>query len=104
MSGFITIYHIKLSRKLCDNNSGYGAARCDWYNVCDGSNNGNCNPNNVWSATAYSSSYYYNYNLNSGTFNQNYNNPRNAESARCVLVFSIDVFLYIKYIFILNFN
>ena len=103
MSGFITIYYIKLSRKLCDNNSGYGAAQCNNYNVCDGSNNGNCYPNYVWSSTT-SGSNYYEYNLNSGTFNQNYNNPRNADSVRCVLVFSIDVFLYIKYIFILNFD
>ena len=103
MSGFITIYHIKLSRKLCDNNSSYGAAQCNNYGVCDGANNDNCYPNYVWSSTPTGSSYY-EYNLNSGTFNQNYNNPRNADSVRCVLVFSIDVFLYIKYIFILNFD
>ena len=104
MSGFITIYYIKLSRKLCDNNSGYGAARCNNYNVCDGANNDNCYPREVWSSTPNGSNYYY-FNLNSGTFNgPNNQNPRYADSVRCVLVFSIDVFLYIKYIFILNFN
>ena len=99
MSGFITIYHIKLSRKLCDNNSGYGAARCNNYNVCDGSNNGNCYPNEVWSSTPNGGNYY-EYNLNSGTFNQNYNNPRNADSVRCVLEFKSNRPLKISGVFI----
>ena len=82
---------------VCDNYSGYGSARCNNYNVCTGSV-GNCNPRNVWSSTPNGSNYY-NRNLNSGTFNENYNNPRNAFSGRCVLVFGNRRVIYMTIIF-----
>ena len=99
MSGFITIYHIKLSRKLCDNNSGYGAAQCNNYNVCDGSHDDGCYPYEVWSSTPTGSNYY-EYNLNNGSFNQNNQNPRYADSVRCVLVFKSNRPLKISGVFI----
>ena len=84
---------------VCDNCSGYGYARCNNYNdACPGLNNGNYNPNNVWSSTPRGSNYY-NRNLNNGSFNENYNNSRNAFSGRCVLVFgSRRVFIWQMYL------
>ena len=72
--------------RLCDHDSGYGAAQCyDYDGVCDGSGYGWCRPYYVWSSTP-NGSYYYNYSLTSGTFNgPDSDNPRNAFSARCVL-------------------
>ena len=71
--------------RLCDYDSGYGAARCYNYGVCDGSYDSGCGPYRVWSSTP-SGRYYYEYYLDSGgTFNQGYLNPRHAGSVRCVL-------------------
>ena len=71
--------------RLCDDFSGYGAARCLNYGVCDGAINNHCYPYYVWSATTWGSNVYDFY-LHSGTFYQNYNNfPRSADSVRCVL-------------------
>ena len=64
--------------RLCDHYSGYGSARCNYYDgACPGSTNGYCHPSNVWSSTP-RGSYYYNRYLNSGTFTENYNYSRNA--------------------------
>ena len=71
--------------RFCDDDSGYGAARCDLYTSCYGSSGDICFPYGVWSATPSGSRYYY-YNLGGGTFNGPYlNDPRYAFSARCVL-------------------
>ena len=71
--------------RLCDYFSGYGAAQCDVYYVCDGANNYYCYPREVWSSTPSGSNYYI-FNLNSGTFYGPYSqNPRLAGSVRCVL-------------------
>ncbi len=71
--------------RLCDDSSGCGAAQCHGYYTCDGSS-GRCGPNYVWSSTAHSSGSYYNvYHLFSRTFTQSYDNPRFADSVRCVL-------------------
>ena len=71
--------------RLCDPYSSYGAASCGYHYVCDGALNGDCQPYYVWSSTAYSSSHYYEYYLSRGSFYQNYDNPRHADSVRCVL-------------------
>ena len=64
--------------RLCDHYSGYGSARCNYYNdACPGSHDGDCHPYHVWSSTP-RGSYYYNRYLNSGTFTENYNYSRNA--------------------------
>ena len=64
--------------RLCDHYSGYGSARCSYYNyVCDGSYSGDCRPNRVWSSTPYGS-YYYSQHLGSGTLFLNYDDSRNA--------------------------
>ena len=65
--------------RLCDHYSSYGAAQCSNYGVCDGAYNGNCAPRYVWSSTPTGGSYY-DYTLSSGTFYQNYSNPRYADS------------------------
>ena len=70
--------------RLCDYRSGYGAAQCDLYGVCDGSYYGNCYPNYVWSSTTGSSTYY-DFTLSTGSFYQDYQYPRHADSVRCVL-------------------
>ncbi len=71
--------------RLCDNLSGYGAARCNGYDVCDGSPNGYCYPREVWSSTPFGSYYSY-FHLGSGTFYGPTNqNPYYAASVRCVL-------------------
>ena len=82
----ILIHDNKISIGLCDNNSGYSSAQCNNVNRCPGSNN-NCNPNNVWSGDEYNSSNAYNYYLNSGSWNRNWNNRTNAFSVRCVTDF-----------------
>ena len=72
-------------RQLCDNYSGKGALQCqNLSGGCPGSSDNNCYPNYVWSGTADGSNYY-NFNLNSGTFNQNSHVPTRARSVRCVL-------------------
>ena len=54
---------------------------------CTGSNNGNCEPNVMWSGTLNGSGYY-GYLLNSGTFKAStYFSTTFAESVRCVLGF-----------------
>ena len=83
----ILVQDNKLSIKLCDNWSGYSSAYCNNSNSCPGSNNDNCNPNIVWSGTVNGSSNAYNYNLNSGSWNQNNNYRTNAFSVRCVTDF-----------------
>ena len=70
--------------RLCDYNFGYGAARCDWYYVCDGSTSGDCYPNEVWSSTPSGSNYYY-FGLYDGSFSPDTEDPRFAFSVRCVL-------------------
>ena len=70
--------------RLCDYYSGFGAAHCYYYGVCDGARNDHCYPREVWSSTPTGSNYYY-FNLNNGSFNQNNQNPRYADSVRCVL-------------------
>ena len=63
---------------VCDNYSGYGSARCSYYNyVCDGSYSGDCRPNRVWSSSPYGS-YYYSQHLGSGTLFLNYDDSRSA--------------------------
>ena len=71
--------------RLCDSNSGHGAAQCRYCGVCDGSNNGTCFPHWVWSSTAYRISYYYEYYLTGGTSGSHYSLPQRANSVRCVL-------------------
>ena len=70
--------------RLCDFNNGYDPAWCGIYGSCFGAANAGCYPYWVWSSTP-SGSDYYEYYLNAGTFNQNYNDPRLAASVRCVL-------------------
>ena len=70
--------------RLCDYYSGYGAAQCSNYDVCDGSGIGLCYPRWVWSSTP-SGSYYYVYYLNLGSFSQDSQRPFYAGSVRCVL-------------------
>ncbi len=70
--------------RLCDGDNVYSAARCLYYGVCDGAYTDTCSPREVWSSTPYSNNYYCFY-LSSGTFRQYYNNPRYADSVRCVL-------------------
>ena len=70
--------------RLCDFYSGYGAALCHRYKVCDGAYDDDCCPYVVWSSTPTGGSYY-GYSLSSGTFGQSYGNPRFARSVRCVL-------------------
>ena len=70
--------------RLCDDSSGYGAARCGGSHVCNVSYDGYCYPDTVWSSTA-GGSYYYSYRLNYGTFNGPSNlNARYVFSSRCV--------------------
>jgi len=78
----------KPADKLCDANSGKGALQCYWSTSCPGANGNNCNPYNVWSGDKQRTDYYYNGNLNSGTFyatTGNYNYYTNAFGVRCVL-------------------
>ena len=70
--------------RLCGYNSGYGAARCGNYDVCDGATYGRCYPYWVWSSTP-SGSDYYGYYLRNGSFSQSSQTPRYADSVRCVL-------------------
>ena len=93
------MYDKKISIELCDNNSGYSSARCNNSSRCPGANNGNCNPNDVWSGDEYNSSNAYNYYLNSGSWNRNWNNRTNAFSVRCVTDFleQIDFALLAKF-------
>ncbi len=71
--------------RLCDGYSGYGAARCDYYGVCNGAaDSSNCYPYEVWSSTPTGSLYYY-FGLDNGSFGQGYQRPRCADSVRCVL-------------------
>ncbi len=73
--------------RLCDDDSGYGAAQCNcfYYGVCDGADNGSCYPREVWSSTPTGSNYYY-FSLNSGTlYGPDNQTPRYADSVRCVL-------------------
>ena len=81
------MYDKKISIELCDNNSGNSSARCNNSSRCSGANNSNCNPNNVWSGDEYNTSNAYNYNLNRGSWNRNWNNRTNAFSVRCVTDF-----------------
>ena len=81
------MYDKKISIELCDNNSGNSSAYCNWSTRCSGANNSNCNPNNVWSGDEYNTSNAYNYNLNRGSWNRNWNNRTNAFSVRCVTDF-----------------
>ena len=70
--------------RLCDFYNGYGAAQCNYYNVCDGANADTCYPYDVWSSTPDGGRYYYFY-LVSGSFDQSSHGPRHAGSVRCVL-------------------
>ena len=70
--------------RLCDYFSGYGAARCDNYLVCDGASSDTCYPFEVWSSTPNGGKYYF-FNLSSSSFYQNSQYPSYAESVRCVL-------------------
>ena len=70
--------------RLCDYGTGYGAAHCAIYSVCDGATNGFCYPREVWSSTPNGSNYYY-FGLDSGSFSQSSQGPRYADSVRCVL-------------------
>ncbi len=70
--------------RLCDQDSGYGAASCHSNGVCDGANNDYCSPCEVWSSTPTGSNYYYFY-LRYGSFNQHSLDPRWTGSVRCVL-------------------
>ena len=66
--------------RLCDSYSGYGSARCYGYNggaACPGSNDGICDPDDVWSSTP-TGSYYYSRYLYYGSFNENYTSSRYA--------------------------
>ena len=70
--------------RLCDINSGYGAAWCNLSDVCDGARNINCFPYYVWSSTARGIFPYYCF-LKDGTFVGPYDNDsRYAYSSRCV--------------------
>ena len=69
--------------RLCDNDSGYGAARCDNRGVCDGSYS-YCWPFYVWSSTPWGSYYYY-YTLYGDSLGFSARSPDHANSARCVL-------------------
>ena len=74
--------------QLCDYySSSSGSVRCGYYyNNCYGSGNADCNPNYIWTVTPYGSSYYYSYRLAYGVLEgPDYNSPRDAISARCVL-------------------
>ena len=74
--------------QLCDYySSSSGSVRCGYYyNNCYGSGNADCNPNYIWTVTPYGSSYYYSYRLAHGVLEgPDYNSPRDAISARCVL-------------------
>ena len=79
----ILVHDKKISIKLCDNNSGYSSAQCNNTNSCPGSNNGNCNPNYVWSGSTYSSGVY-SYKLNSGSWSRYSDKYTYADSVRCV--------------------
>ena len=70
--------------RLCDGDSGYGAARCLGNGDCDGSTNNFCIPAKVWSSTA-SGNYRYYYNLHRSIFvGPNSDYWRYAHSSRCV--------------------
>ena len=70
--------------RLCDNDWGYGVARCNIDYACDGAYDDYCNPHEVWSSTPRGSRYYY-FGLDCGSFDQYYYDPRYAISVRCVL-------------------
>ncbi len=87
LAGFYPTYSKDLGTSglmLCDYYSGYGSARCDDYDVCDGSYDGNCYPYYVWSSALNSSFNAYLYCLHARSWGLNSFNRREANSVRCV--------------------
>ena len=83
-TGVRCVLDLNYRLQLCDYYSGYGALQCQNRSGCTGAAGNNCNPNYVWSGTLNSGTNYYNRYLNSGTFNNNWNDHTNAFSVRCV--------------------
>ena len=85
----------KTADKLCDQNSGYGTLRCEWFgDNCPGAKNNRCHPYHIWSIPAQEEGYYHNRNLSGGLFKELLYTEAEAFSVRCVL----DLEFFLKYI------
>lgn len=83
----ISTYMGNTGLQFCDYGSNdKGSVMCsnDDFLRCNGAYNSYCYPNSIWSITPTGSSYF-SYFLNEGSLHVNTDNPRYAQSARCVL-------------------